>query len=90
MKLLPSCKDITEHSSDYLDKHMSLWGRARFRVHLFMCVHCQQYIDQLKLTIATLGSLGESREDSAAEVDENQVQDIIAHIRQSVGQSQGK
>lgn len=86
MSLIPSCKDITEHSSDYLDKNLTLWERTGFRMHLFMCVHCKQYVENLKLTIATLGTLGKHPEDAPREVDPQQVQNIVSHLRQHAGQ----
>lgn len=79
MSLMPSCKDITEHSSDYLDRNMSLMQRMAFRAHLFMCVNCQRYVSQLKLTISTLGKMDKAEPQP---VDDQQVQAIIKKLKQ--------
>lgn len=83
MKIMPSCKDITEHSSDYLDRNLSFKERLGFRVHLFLCVSCRRYLSQLKLTIATIGKT----ENAAPQpVNEQHVQDIVENLKQKVEQ----
>jgi predicted anti-sigma-YlaC factor YlaD len=52
-----SCKDITEHASAYLDKEVPFTTRLNMRLHLFMCLHCRRYMDQLQTTIKTLGRM---------------------------------
>ncbi|WP_455211009.1 zf-HC2 domain-containing protein [Kaarinaea lacus] len=52
-----SCKDITEQANSYLEKELSFSKRLSVRVHLFMCVHCRRYIEQLHITIQTLGRM---------------------------------
>jgi len=54
MSFMPSCRDISEHSSDYLDKNLPFGKRMRMRLHLFMCVNCRRYLQHMRLTIATL------------------------------------
>lgn len=78
MSLMPSCKDITEHSSDYLDRHMPWWQRANYRLHLMICVHCRRYVRQLKLTISTLGR---TQEAAVPTTNEQQVHSIVAHLQ---------
>lgn len=82
MSLMPSCKDVSEYSSDYLDKNLSLRQRARFKLHIFICVQCRQYVDHLKLTIATIGAIGKTPEASPPDIDAQQVQDIVSQIQQ--------
>lgn len=78
MNIMPSCKDITKHASDYVDHHLQWWQRPGYWLHLVMCVHCRRYIDQLKLTIRTLGQIPEA---TPPEVDEQQVQAIVAQLQ---------
>ena len=78
MSLMPSCKDVTKHSSDYLDRQLPWWKRIGYWLHLLMCVHCRRYIDQLKLTITTLG---QTQEAAPPEISEQQVQDIVAKMQ---------
>ena len=79
MKLMPSCKDITEHSSDYLDRNLTFVQRMGFKMHLFMCTNCERYVSQLKLTIATLGKIDKA---SPHPVDDQQVRSIVDKLRQ--------
>jgi hypothetical protein len=52
-----SCKDVTEHANAYLEKELSITKRLSMRMHLFMCVNCRRYMDQLHVTIQTLGRM---------------------------------
>ena len=54
MILMLSCQDITEKASDYLDRDLPFTTRLSVRVHLFMCVNCRRYVQQLQTTIKTL------------------------------------
>lgn len=55
-----SCKDVTEKADDYLDENLPMLTRISFRLHLFMCVRCSRYVDQIKLTIGVLNRMQES------------------------------
>ena len=81
MSIMPSCKDITKHSSDYLDGNQSFMQRLGFKMHLFMCVNCKRYVSQLKLTIATIGK---SESATPQPVDEQHVHDIVEKLKQGV------
>ena len=78
MSLMPSCKDITKHSSDYLDRQLPWWERAGYWMHLMMCVHCRRYLEQLKLTIMTLG---QTKEATPPDVSNQQIQDIVEQMQ---------
>ena len=44
-----SCNDLAHHhASDYLDGQLGWRDRLRVRFHLFICVHCRRFIQQLK------------------------------------------
>ncbi len=45
-----TCKQLVEHSSDYLDARLPLRGRLSVRMHLAMCVNCRRFIRQMKLS----------------------------------------
>lgn len=51
-----SCKDITERASDYVDRRMSLVERMQYRLHVFICHRCREYLDQFRAMIAALRS----------------------------------
>lgn len=82
MSLMPSCKDIAEHASHYVDRHMPLHKRLGFMLHIFICVDCRRYIQQLKLTIATIATIGKSPEAAVPEINPQQVSDIVDHLQQ--------
>ncbi|KPJ87403.1 MAG: hypothetical protein AMJ53_18200 [Gammaproteobacteria bacterium SG8_11] len=52
-----SCKDITEQANSYLEKELPFTKRLGVRLHLFMCLHCRHYIEQLQTTIQTLSRM---------------------------------
>jgi len=81
MKGMPSCKDITNQSSDYLDGNLTFFQRMGFKMHMFLCVNCKRYVSQLKLTIATIGKTEKA---ILQPVDEQHVHDIVEKLRQSV------
>ena len=87
MSLMPSCKDITKHSSDYLDRQLPWWKRVGFWMHLMMCVHCRRYLEQLKLTITTLG---QTKEAVPPDVSAQQVQAIVDQMQKQTAKIDDK
>ncbi len=79
MSGMPSCKDITKQSSDYLDKNLTFFQRLGFKMHIFMCINCKRYVSQLKLTIATIGKIESA---TPQPVDEQHVHDIVEKLKQ--------
>lgn len=61
------CRDIHDHASDYLERRLSRWERIQFRWHLFICVHCRNFIRQMRTTVATLANLKKSPDNNAIE-----------------------
>ena len=56
-----TCKQLVELVTEYLEGTLSPEGRARFDAHLAGCRGCRAYVEQMRLTIRTVGRL---REDS--------------------------
>ncbi|HEB94563.1 MAG TPA: hypothetical protein ENI94_14135 [Gammaproteobacteria bacterium] len=83
MKMMPSCREISEQASDYLDQDLSPWQRAAFRMHLLMCVYCRRHVKHLGFTVATLGKI--ASEEKARENDD--IQQIIALIKRQQKES---
>jgi hypothetical protein len=77
--MMPSCKEITEHSSDYLDRNLPWWKRPGYWLHLMMCVHCRRYLQQLKLTI---GTIAKSPDSIPPNLTDKQVDDIVKKMQQ--------
>jgi predicted anti-sigma-YlaC factor YlaD len=78
--MMPSCKEITEKSSDYLEHNLPWWKRPGYWLHLAMCVHCRRYIDQLSLTIKTIRKSADATPPS---VTPEHVQEIVEKMKQS-------
>lgn len=54
-----SCQELVEVITGYLEGTLSAPDRARFEAHLEECSHCENYLAQMRETIATLGELRE-------------------------------
>ncbi len=50
-----TCKKVIENGSEYIEGDMTRWQRIDYKFHLFMCVSCKRYIQQLKQTILMIG-----------------------------------
>ncbi len=51
------CNELVELVTAYLDGSLNLEARARFDVHLLECDGCDNYLQQLRVTVRTLGRL---------------------------------
>jgi predicted anti-sigma-YlaC factor YlaD len=52
-----TCKEITEHLTDYMEGRMSFLPRLDFQRHLRTCDGCSAYLQQMATTARTLGKL---------------------------------
>jgi predicted anti-sigma-YlaC factor YlaD len=52
-----SCQELVELITAYLEDALPPSNRVRFEEHLGICLGCRNYLDQMRLTIATLGTL---------------------------------
>lgn len=59
MGLLPvrdiACQQAVELISDYLEGVLPRRARRRLEAHLRNCPHCSRYLEQMRVTIATMG-----------------------------------
>jgi anti-sigma factor RsiW len=55
----PTCKEIVELTTAYLEEYMPQAERRAFEEHIGLCPECATYLDQMRQTIATLGELRE-------------------------------
>jgi anti-sigma factor RsiW len=51
------CRQAVELVSDYLEGALSARERVRFEVHLADCPHCQEYLVQMRATVAAIGHI---------------------------------
>lgn len=59
------CNELVELVTAYLDDALDLDTRARFDVHLTECDGCDNYLQQLRTTVETLGKVGGDELDPA-------------------------
>ena len=63
-----TCKELVELVTDYFEGALPVEERIRLEEHLVMCSWCRTYLEQMRETIATAGTLRE--EDIEPEVRE--------------------
>jgi anti-sigma factor RsiW len=52
-----SCQELVELVTDYLEGALSPEEKARFEDHISRCDGCRIYLEQIRQTVAVLGSL---------------------------------
>ena len=53
---MPTCRDMSELVTDYLERAVSLRRRLDMWWHLVRCEACRRYYDQMRRTVRLLGS----------------------------------
>jgi predicted anti-sigma-YlaC factor YlaD len=54
---MPSCREVVELVTAYLEGALSEIDEVRFEEHLAMCEGCATYLDQMRETIRVVGTL---------------------------------
>jgi anti-sigma factor RsiW len=54
-----SCRELVDAIMAYVEGTLPAPDRERFEAHLAGCPHCRTYLEQMRATIAGLGSLRE-------------------------------
>ena len=54
-----TCKELVELVTAYFEQELPAADQARFEQHLSMCPGCATYVEQMRQTIALVGSLRE-------------------------------
>jgi hypothetical protein len=54
-----TCQELVELVTDYLEDALPAADRLRFEDHIARCAGCTRYLEQMRLTIATIGRLRE-------------------------------
>ena len=74
-----TCQEVVELVTDYLEAALSPEEVATFEHHLSLCEGCVFYVEQIRLTIATLGRI--SADDVPADVRDGLVAAFRDHRR---------
>lgn len=77
--MMLGCKDITQLTSDYLDKELGLVKRMQFKLHLFMCKNCQRFVEQFGTTISLTSKLDVAKPGN--DIIEDQIARIVKETR---------
>jgi anti-sigma factor RsiW len=59
------CNDLVELVTAYLDGSLDTETRARFDTHLLECDGCENYLQQFRSTVDTLGKIDQETIDPA-------------------------
>jgi hypothetical protein len=59
LRRLPACKQMTALMSESLERPLRLRERVTLRLHLWVCIWCVWYLEQLHTLRATLRERGE-------------------------------
>jgi anti-sigma factor RsiW len=51
------CNELVELVTAYLDGSLDLEDRARFDAHLLECDGCENYLQQFRATVSTVGKI---------------------------------
>jgi anti-sigma factor RsiW len=51
------CQQAVELVTDYLDGALSRRDRRRFEAHIRACANCAAYVEQIRITIESTGSI---------------------------------
>jgi len=49
-----TCRDVTEHATDFMEGALPVRTHLAMRLHLFICRMCRAYLAQLRRTAALL------------------------------------
>jgi anti-sigma factor RsiW len=63
----PTCREIVELVTDYVESRMPLEKRTRFEQHLAYCGGCQAYVEQIRQIIRAAGAVREESLDPKAQ-----------------------
>jgi len=67
------CKEVVDHSSDYLNHSMPFGKRLSVWLHIAMCRHCRRYLQYFR-AVTTLLPMVEKQEENTSLVDEIMIQ----------------
>ncbi|MEA2483533.1 MAG: hypothetical protein QOC55_1480 [Thermoleophilaceae bacterium] len=54
-----TCRELVELVTDYFEDSLAPENRQRFEQHLSACVYCDRYVEQMRVTVRTVGRLDE-------------------------------
>ena len=83
-----TCREIVEIMTDYLENKLDRHERLRFERHLVQCPPCRDYLGQLRVTIAHVGTL-RTTESDVPEATRAVLLDAFRSFRRDKGKGDG-
>ena len=80
---IPTCRDMSELVTAYLDGALPLATRVKARLHLVLCHACRRYFDQMRQTARFLSRAPRSA--PAPEIEQRLLDAIAAEARHGHG-----
>ena len=81
---MPTCRDMSELVTDYLERVVALRTRLDMWWHLCRCEACRRYYDQMRRTVRLLGSRPTAALDQEAE------EGVLAAVRDGRPRDSGR
>jgi hypothetical protein len=69
LRRLPTCKQMAPVMSESLERRLRLRERAALKLHLWVCVWCVWYLENLRTMREALRARGAREEEAADDVD---------------------
>jgi hypothetical protein len=69
LRRLPTCKQMAPVMSESLERRLTLRERATLKLHLWVCVWCVWYLENLRTMREALRARGAREEEAADDVD---------------------
>ena len=69
LRRLPTCKQMAPVMSESLERPLTLRERVTLKLHLWVCVWCVWYLENLRTMRSTLRARAAQEEDGADEVE---------------------
>jgi len=63
LRTLPTCQQTVERISDSMERSLSIRDRVKLKLHLWICVWCQWYIEHLHIIRETARAKAEEPAD---------------------------
>lgn len=76
-----SCKDISQLTSDLLDKKLSFPMRMKIKIHLLICHKCRDFVKQMSIVVNTVKRL--KPEEPQEKAINQQVETLMAANKQN-------
>ncbi|MFU8820909.1 MAG: zf-HC2 domain-containing protein [Gammaproteobacteria bacterium] len=72
-----TCREVTRHASDYLDRELPWRRRLAVRLHLLMCTKCRRLVHHLRQLVTAMSARAAS---TAPPLDADAIDRLLARV----------